>query len=78
MSSRPRLSRLRSVGVAAGVGATLTALAACGSSPATGGGTDDPVTLTMYMWTSSQAEVDSWEQVAAMVTDQYPEITVEF
>ncbi len=77
MPSRSRLSRLRSAGLAAGVGATLAALTACGSSSGAGD-SDDSVTLTMYMWTSSQAEVDSWKSVAALVTKEYPEITVEF
>lgn len=78
MSPRSRLSRLRSTGVAAGLGVTLAALAACGSSSGSGGDPDAPVNLTMYMWTSSQAEVDAWTSVADLVTEQYPEITVEF
>ncbi|HEY0189127.1 MAG TPA: sugar ABC transporter substrate-binding protein [Cellulomonas sp.] len=81
MSSRTHLSRFRSVGVAAGVGATLAALAACGSSSSSSSSssaTADPVTLTMYMWTSSQEEVDAWESVADLVTEEYPEITIEF
>lgn len=37
-----------------------------------------PVTLTWFMWSGSEPEVTAWKHVAAMVTEKYPDITVEF
>jgi ABC-type glycerol-3-phosphate transport system substrate-binding protein len=38
----------------------------------------EPVKLTWFMWSSSEAEVTAWKHVAALVTEKYPDITVEF
>lgn len=60
--------------VSAAVVVSALALSGCA-------GTDEPAdasTITMYMWTSSQTEVESWESIAALVTEEYPEITIEF
>src|SRR5262249_50432929 len=38
----------------------------------------EPVKLTWFMWSGSEPEVTAWRHVAAMVTEAYPEITVEF
>lgn len=38
----------------------------------------DTVKLTWFMWSSSEAEVAAWKHVAALVTEKYPDITVEF
>lgn len=73
-------------------GAVVLTLAACGSgstggSGATGGSTErsddttpsgQPVTLRWAMSADSQAEVDVWNHLAAMVTEEYPEIEVTF
>ncbi len=37
-----------------------------------------PVTLSWYMWSGSQAEVDFWNTIGARVTEKYPDIKVEF
>jgi multiple sugar transport system substrate-binding protein len=37
-----------------------------------------PVKLTWFMWSGSEPEVTAWRHVAAMVTEKYPDITVEF
>jgi len=38
----------------------------------------EPVKLTWFMWSGSEPEVAAWRHVAAMVTEKYPDITVEF
>jgi ABC-type glycerol-3-phosphate transport system substrate-binding protein len=38
----------------------------------------EPVKLTWFMWSGSEPEVIAWRHVAAMVTEKYPDITVEF
>lgn len=38
----------------------------------------EPVKLTWFMWSGSEPEVTAWRRVAAMVTEKYPDITVEF
>ena len=38
----------------------------------------DPVKLTWFMWSGSEPEVTAWKHVASLVTDKYPDITVEF
>jgi ABC-type glycerol-3-phosphate transport system substrate-binding protein len=38
----------------------------------------EPVKLTWFMWSGSEPEVTAWRHVAAMVTETYPDITVEF
>jgi ABC-type glycerol-3-phosphate transport system substrate-binding protein len=37
-----------------------------------------PVKLTWFMWSGSEPEVAAWKHVAAMVTEKYPDISVEF
>lgn len=37
-----------------------------------------PVTLSWFMWTGSQQEVAAWEELAASVTKQYPDIHIKF
>jgi multiple sugar transport system substrate-binding protein/raffinose/stachyose/melibiose transport system substrate-binding protein len=37
-----------------------------------------PVKLTWFMWSGSEPEVAAWKHVAALVTEKYPDITVEF
>ena len=38
----------------------------------------EPVKLTWFMWSGSEPEVVAWKHVAALVTQKYPDITVEF
>jgi ABC-type glycerol-3-phosphate transport system substrate-binding protein len=38
----------------------------------------EPVHLTWFMWSGSEAEVTAWKHVADLVTQTYPDITVEF
>lgn len=38
----------------------------------------EPVKLTWLMWSGSEPEVVAWKHVAALVTQKYPDITVEF
>jgi multiple sugar transport system substrate-binding protein/raffinose/stachyose/melibiose transport system substrate-binding protein len=38
----------------------------------------EPVKLTWFMWSGSEPEVTAWKHVAALVTEKYPDITVEF
>ena len=38
----------------------------------------EPVKLTWFMWSGSEPEVAAWRHVAALVTEKYPDITVEF
>ena len=38
----------------------------------------EPVNLTWFMWSGSEAEVTAWKHVASLVTQKYPDITVEF
>lgn len=61
----------------AGGAVVAIALAGCGSD---GGaeGSDASTTLVWNMWTGSTAEADAWMQIAEMVTEEYPEITLEF
>jgi len=54
-----------------------------GTATTTEGGTAttgavEPVTLRWAMWTGSQEEVDAWVELADMVTETYPNITIEF
>ncbi len=38
----------------------------------------EPVKLTWFMWSGSEPEVVAWKHVAGLVTEKYPDITVEF
>jgi ABC-type glycerol-3-phosphate transport system substrate-binding protein len=38
----------------------------------------EPVKLTWFMWSGSEPEVTAWKHVASLVTEKYPDITVEF
>jgi multiple sugar transport system substrate-binding protein/raffinose/stachyose/melibiose transport system substrate-binding protein len=38
----------------------------------------EPVHLTWFMWSGSEPEVTAWKYVAALVTQKYPDISVEF
>ncbi|WP_342361864.1 sugar ABC transporter substrate-binding protein [Terrarubrum flagellatum] len=38
----------------------------------------EPVKLTWFMWSGSEAEVTAWKHVASLVTQKHPDITVEF
>ena len=38
----------------------------------------EPVKLTWFMWSGSEPEVVAWRHIAAMVTEKYPDIAVEF
>ncbi|MBV9537722.1 MAG: hypothetical protein JOY70_02185, partial [Acidisphaera sp.] len=38
----------------------------------------EPVKLTWLMWSGSEPEVVAWKHVASLVTERYPDITVEF
>ncbi|HWJ72834.1 MAG TPA: sugar ABC transporter substrate-binding protein [Kaistia sp.] len=38
----------------------------------------EPVTLTWFMWSGSDAEVAAWKHVAGLVTEKYPDIKIEF
>jgi multiple sugar transport system substrate-binding protein len=58
---------------------SILALVGCGgggggASSASGGKT----TLTWFMWSGSDVEVQAWKHVGAMVTQKYPKITVKF
>src|SRR5260370_27266674 len=37
-----------------------------------------PVKLTWFMWSGSEPEVTAWKHIAALVTEKYPDISVEF
>lgn len=64
--------------VALGAASALAlGLAGCSSGSGTSA-SGETHTITMFMWTSSQAEVDSWNAIASMVTEEYPDITVDF
>ncbi|WGF87782.1 ABC transporter substrate-binding protein [Marinivivus vitaminiproducens] len=62
----PVVSRL------AGIVAAVAAIAATGVAKA------EPVKLTWLMWSGSEAEVEAWKHVAGLVTEEHPDITVEF
>lgn len=55
----------------AGIGAAALVLGASSARA-------EPVKLTWFMWSSSEAEVNAWKHVAALVTEKYPDISVEF
>ncbi len=38
----------------------------------------EPINLTWFMWSNSDAEVEAWKHVAGMVTEKHPDITIEF
>lgn len=38
----------------------------------------EPVHLTWFMWSGSEPEVVAWKHVAELVTQKYPDITIEF
>src|ERR1700722_4074579 len=38
----------------------------------------EKVRLTWFMWSGTEPEVVAWKHVAEMVTEKYPDITVEF
>lgn len=75
--------RIRS-GLTKGVALAAAAvfLAACGGS----GGSDaakssaagGKTTISWFMWSGSNDEVNAWKAVGAMVTKKYPDITVDF
>ena len=68
---------------AAGAAATLT-LAACGgddgdeAAVAASGSGEDTVQMVWNMWSGSTAEVEAWEHLSDMVTEEYPNIELEF
>lgn len=67
-----------SLGAALAAASAIT-LAACGSDGGgTPGGGEEQVTLRWAMSADSQAEVDVWNHLAQMVTEEYPNITVTF
>lgn len=66
--SRSRVRRALLVGLA-----TLL-LAACGGGASSGGG----ATMSWFMWSGSPTEVQAWKHVAALVTQKYPDIHVNF
>lgn len=57
-------------------------LAGCGTSQPSSSGSNSnstqPVTLTWFMWTGSNQEVQAWEYDAGLVTKQYPWIHIKF
>ena len=61
---------------AQGIRAAMVAVAALVG--ASGVAWAEPVKLTWFMWSGSEPEVAAWKHVAALVTDKYPDITVEF
>ncbi len=38
----------------------------------------EPVKLTWFMWSGSEPEVTAWKHVASLVTEKYPDISIEF
>lgn len=69
------------LGAAAGIAAAAPAkglLAAPGTGPAILRRAQDTVNLKWFMWTGSPAEVDAWKHIAGFVTDQHPNIKIEF
>lgn len=76
--ARTTTFRLAAVGAAA----TLV-LAACGGDDggdveAASGSDDETVSMVWNMWSGSTAEVEAWEHLSDMVTEEYPNIELEF
>ena len=76
MTSKAR-ALLRALAVAA---VAAIALAGCGgnSGGSNEGSSGGKTRLTWFMWTGSDAEVQSWKHLADMVTQKYPDITITF
>jgi multiple sugar transport system substrate-binding protein len=62
--------------MAAAAAALAMVLASCGSSDS--GSEGGKTTLVWNMWSGSSAEVRAWNHLAGMVTDEYPNIKIEF
>ena len=60
--------------------ALLAALTVLATLTVLGGGAAraEAIKLTWFMWSGSEPEVIAWKHVAALVTEKYPDITVEF
>ncbi|MEU6610986.1 extracellular solute-binding protein [Streptomyces shenzhenensis] len=71
MKHKPKLAA-----VVATAAAMTLGLSGCSSDSDTSGSGKQKI--TMFMWTSSQAEVASWKSIASLVTDKYPDIEVSF
>lgn len=52
---------------------TVVAIASMGLSAQA-----QPVKLTWFMWSGSEPEVTAWKHIAELVTEKYPDISVEF
>lgn len=65
---------LRTIARAAGV--TIFAAAVMGAA-AVSAAMAEPVTLKWFMWAGSDAEKESWQHVADMVTAKYPDIKIQ-
>ena len=62
--------------MAAAAAALAMVLASCGSGDS--GSDGGKTTLVWNMWSGSSAEVRAWNHLAGMVTDEYPNIEIEF
>lgn len=64
------------------VAAAAVVLAACGgsggASTAKSSAAGGKTTITWFMWSGSNDEVNAWKHVGEMVTKKYPDITVDF
>jgi ABC-type glycerol-3-phosphate transport system substrate-binding protein len=53
-------------------------LTSCGTSSLQTSSGNQPVTLTWFMWSGSNQEVQAWQYDASLVTKQYPWIHIKF
>ncbi|HET9517226.1 MAG TPA: hypothetical protein VFO77_05835, partial [Actinoplanes sp.] len=68
----------RSVSIVAAVMAAVLG-AGCGADePGASGSGDKNVTLTWFMWSSSDVDRNAWLRLADMVTQQHPNIKIKF
>ena len=55
-----------------------TLLVGCGGAQQSTSDSNGPVTLTWFMWSASNQEVQAWQYDAALVTKKYPNIHIKF
>ena len=64
-----------------GGGSTAAPSGSAGASASSGGsgsGSGSKTTLTWFMWSGSNEEVNAWKHVGDLVTKKYPDISVDF
>jgi len=64
--------------VAPGDSASAPAAGATSGAASGAASSDKPVTLTWFMWSGSNDEVNAWKHVGDLVTKKYPNIRIEF